>query len=449
MSNNSIPGQSHNINAEQAVIASALMDSDQLHDLLAVLSSNDFFDPLLAAVFKSIEQLFEEQKSIDLFTVSDRLATNDKFQQLGGSTFLAQLISTIPSAAIASSVADIVKSKSIRRKVAKVGTSLVNLSVDENQEAAELIQEAEKQLSKLADNATQTEWVQLFDACDKRFNDYSEAFESDDPSAFAGVATGFVDLDAILGGLLPGHLMVLAARPSMGKTALAMNFARNAAVEKQNVVGVFSLEMSREQLIDRLVAGELGVESRKLTRGTVTESEFEQLGGVMDYLRDLPIFIDDRAKNVAEISSKARQLKRKVGLDLLVIDYLQLLEASGSTARDNRLQQISEITRRLKQLGRELGCPIVLLSQLNRECEKRNPPIPVEADLRESGSIEQDADSILMLYREGRYNEDCDRPTITDVLVRKHRQGPTGRIELDFDPERVRFSSVSYSHVQQ
>ena len=439
---NTSTAATNNVEVEQATIGAVLMDQSQLYEVASIVSPQDFQNPLLQNIFMAILKLHEQQSVIDLISVADTLGTHEKFQAAGGSAYLTQIINKVPSDSIATAHARIVKEKSQRRKVAKLGADLMNRSLDD-QSSDDVMAYAEQQLVQLTKQSSNSNWINLDQACDERFDSYSEAFESDDADRFVGIKTGFFRLDSLLGGLQPGHMMILAARPSMGKTALAMNLGRNVASIGKHV-GIFSLEMSVNELTDRLVAGELGIESRRLNRGSINENQFVELGSIMDRLRGMPLFIDDSSVSIQQICSKARQLKATQGLDLLIVDYLQLLEVANSS-RENRVQQVTELTRRLKQLARELGCPIIVLSQLNRRCEERTPPIPILSDLRESGSIEQDADSVVMLYREGKYNPECERPTVTDVLVLKNRQGPDGRIELDFDPKRVKFISIDSS----
>ena len=433
----------HSLDAERTTLGALLLDPEKMIDIAPMLRPEDFFDPVYGAIYRAIHKLYEERKPIDFVTVSEALKENTKVQALGGSAFVADLPASVPTASHAMRYAEIVKEKSMRRELAKIGSGLMDLAAGSDQNSTELVDAAEQQLLKLSQQANQSDAKPLSDLCNQRFDCYSEAFESDDPSAFSGIPTGFPTLDEMLGGLEGGDMVVLAARPSMGKTALALNVARNVVSQEGRVVGVFSLEMSKEQIVDRLVAGELGVDTHSLKRGMISEDQFDRLGGVMDGLTNLPIFIDDDPDvSLASLRSRARRLQVRTGLDLLIIDYLQLIEVTDKRAGENQTQRVSYISKNLKHLARELSCPVVVLSQLNRECEKRNPPIPVLADLRDSGSIEQDADIVLMLYREGYYNEDCERPTVTDVFVRKQRQGPTGRIELDYDATRMQFSPV-------
>ena len=290
-------------------------------------------------------------------------------------------------------------------------------------------------------------FIHIREILDARYERFAEMHESDDDSMVKGIPTGFQLLDAKLSGLQPSDLIIIAGRPSMGKTSLALNIAQNAAVRQHKNVGIFSLEMSKEQLVDRLFASLLGVDSWKLQRGKLDDSDFQNMGPIMDELSKANIFIDDSvASSLPELRAKARRLQMEHGLDLLIIDYMQLMSTGNANYAGNRVQEISEISRSLKQIGRELHVPVLALSQLSRAVESRPGNIPQLSDLRESGSIEQDADIVMMMYREDYYEEDTDRPGLTDIYIRKHRNGPTGRIELMFKKEQMRFYDVDKAH---
>ena len=433
--------QHYSLDAEQTVIAAIIMDETVLIDVASILKPSDFYEPLHQAIYGAMLDLMHHKCPIDFVTVSEKLEDNKQLQELGGSAFLAQLMQTLPTSSHAIQYAEIVKDKSDRRRLGKTLSRLISQCGDMQQPASELIQDSVEALMGLAGDSVNSDWSHLADVCDTQYDHYSHVFES--PENYTGVATGFFNLDSYLGGLLPGDLVVVAGRPGMGKTAFAMNIARNVA-KKQKNIGVVSVEMGKEQITDRLVAGELGIETQALHGGKVSEDTFADLGRVMDDLRQLNVYFDDSTRTLTQLVSKARQLKLRHGLDLLIIDYLQLLQGPNN-ASENRVQEISALSRGIKQLARDLGCPVILLSQLNRAVEHRPSKVPQLADLRDSGSIEQDADVVLMMYREGYYDEHCERPTITDLFIRKHRQGKTGRVELDFDADRTHFISVDSS----
>jgi replicative DNA helicase len=311
------------------------------------------------------------------------------------------------------------------------------------------LEEVEKTVFGISSTFLKDKFVHIRDILDERYEKFAEMHVSKDDEVVKGVPSGFKALDMKLSGFQPSDLVIIAARPSMGKTALALNIAQNAAIRFGKTVGIFSFEMSKEQLVDRLFASLLGVDSWKLQKGKLDDSDFQNMGPIMDELSKSNIFIDDSVgSSVSELRAKARRLQMENGLDLIIIDYLQLMSTGNQSYVGNRVQEISEISRALKSLGRELHVPIIALSQLSRAVESRPGNIPSLSDLRDSGSIEQDADVVLMMYREDYYDEDSDRPGVTDIYIRKHRNGPTGRIELLFKKEQVRFYDIDKSMVQ-
>ncbi|MFO0945623.1 MAG: replicative DNA helicase [Planctomycetota bacterium] len=313
------------------------------------------------------------------------------------------------------------------------------LASDETVPTSEMIDQAEQQLLALSSNP-ESKPQHIADVAAESYERYARLHAADDKASLFGLRTGFPKLDEILTGLVPGQLVILAARPSMGKTALALDVARHVAADQQKNVAIFSLEMTKQELMDRVIAGLLGVETWKLKKGELTEADYERMGHLFDGLKRHPLYIDDDPDTtIANLRSKARRHQMEHGLDLLIIDYLQLIEVTDRASGENRTQQVSHISRSLKNLARELGCPILALSQLSRSVEQRTPAIPILSDLRDSGTIEQDADIVLMLYRESVYNEECDDPGLTDLYIRKNRSGPPGRVELHFAKERMSF----------
>ncbi|MCI0357845.1 MAG: replicative DNA helicase, partial [Planctomycetaceae bacterium] len=326
------------------------------------------------------------------------------------------------------------------RQLAGVGRTIQALAGDATLPAAEALERAEQKLLALSRQAVRSSPQHIADIGSSTYERYAALHQAKDKSALFGITTGFRRLDELLAGLPPGSLTILAARPSIGKSSLALDIARNVASQQGKNVAIFSLEMTKQEIMDRIIAGFLGVETWKLKKGQLTEADFGRMGSLFDQLRDHPIFIDDDPDTtIGNLRSKARRQQLEHGLDLLIIDYLQLIEVTDRAAGENRTQQVSHISRSLKTLARELGAPIIALSQLSRATEQRSPPIPILSDLRESGGIEQDSDVVLMLYREEVYNEDCDNPGLTDAYVRKNRHGPTGRISLCFDKQRMSF----------
>lgn len=447
MSGTLLDAPPHSREAERTVIGALLLDPEAIIKVSDFLKPEDFYDPVHRTVFEAMFGLYMEHQPIDFVTVSNRLADNRKIQDVGGSGYLAELASAVPTSSHIYQYGQIVKAKAVHRSIIEAGRKIAGLGYEVDRAVPELLDEVEKTVFSITNTYMKDRFVHIRDILDDRYEKFAELHASPESATNKGVPTGFLALDAKLSGLQPSDLVILAARPSMGKTSLAMNFAVNAAVKHRKTVGVFSLEMSKEQLVDRLFASMLGVDSWKLQRGKLDDSDFQNMGPIMDEMSKANIFIDDSsASSMPEFRTKARRLQMEHGLDLLVVDYLQLMSTGNSSYAGNRVQEISEISRSLKQIARELRVPIIALSQLSRAVESRPDKSPQLSDLRESGSIEQDADVVLMLYREDYYNEESDRQGICDVFIRKHRNGPTGRVELMFKKEQMRFYDVDKQH---
>ncbi|MDD4319784.1 MAG: replicative DNA helicase [Candidatus Peribacteraceae bacterium] len=439
--------QPHSLEAERTVLGALLLDPDAIVKVSDLLIPEDFYDPTYRMVYEAVFELYQGHEPIDFVTVSSKLMDNKKVQDIGGSAFLAELASAVPTSSHIYQYAQIVKTKSVHRRIIGAGQKIAGLGYEVERPVAELLEEVEKTVFAVTNAFIREKFIHIREVLDARYEKFAEMHESKDDNVVKGVPTGFTALDTKLSGLQPSDLVILAARPSMGKTSLALNIAMNAAIRSHKTVGVFSLEMSKEQLVDRLFASMLGVDSWKLQRGKLDDSDFQNMGPIMDELNKASIFIDDSvASSLPELRAKARRLQMEHGLDLLIIDYLQLMSTGNNSYAGNRVQEISEISRSLKQVGRELHIPILALSQLSRAVETRPGNIPQLSDLRDSGSIEQDADVVLMMYREDYYEEDSDRPGMTDIYIRKHRNGPTGRVELHFKKEQMRFYDVDKAH---
>jgi replicative DNA helicase len=445
-----LEAQPHSLEAEKTVLGALLLDPEAIVKVSDLLVPEDFYDPTYRLVFQTIYQLYQEHEPIDFVTVSSKLADNKKVQDIGGSAFLAELASAVPTSSHIYQYGQIVKTKSVHRRIIEAGQKISGFGYEIERPVAELLDEVEKTVFAITNTFLKDKFVHIREVLDMRYEKFAELHEAKDEDLVKGVPTGFHALDLKLSGLQPSDLVILAARPSMGKTSLALNIAQNAAIRFHKTVGIFSLEMSKEQLVDRLFASMLGVDSWKLQRGKLDDSDFQNMGPIMDELNKANIFIDDSvASSLPELRAKARRLQMEHGLDLLIIDYLQLMSTGNMSYAGNRVQEISEISRSLKQIGRELHIPIVALSQLSRAVETRPGNIPQLSDLRDSGSIEQDADVVLMMYREDYYEEDSDRPGMTDIYIRKHRNGPTGRVELLFKREQMRFYDVDKAHSKE
>ena len=434
----------HSVEAERTTLGALLADPQRIIDVAALLKPEDFYDPVHRRIYRAILRLYEARTPIDFVTVANALQGEGTIQAIGGSAFLAELCMNVPTASHAAEYAGIVREKSLHRQLAEAGRIIQTLAADEQLSALDALERAEQKLLRISRHVTESKPQHIAEIGAESYERYTQLQEAVDKTALFGVTTGFHDLDLLLTGMPPGCLVIVAARPSVGKSSFALDVARNVAAVQGKNVAVFSLEMTKQEIMDRTIAAFLGVEAWKIKKGQLTQKDFERMGTLFDELKRHPLFIDDDPDTtISNLRSKARRQKMEHGLDLLVIDYLQLIEVTDRSAGENRTQQVSYISRSLKNLARELGCPIIALSQLSRATEQRNPPIPVLSDLRESGGIEQDSDAVLMLYREELNNEDCEQPGMTDVYVRKNRHGPTGRVSLFFDKEKMSFRSVS------
>jgi len=437
----------HSAEAEKTVIGALLMDPDAIIKISDFLKPEDFYDPIHREIFAVICELYNQHMPVDFVTVSSKLNDNKKIDAVGGSAYLAELASQVPTSSHVYQYGRIVQEKSLNRTLIDAGRKIAGLGYEVDKPLLELIDQAEKIVFDITNKTIKEKFVHIRDILDSRYDKFAELHAAGDDGTTKGVPTGFQALDYKLSGFQPSDLVILAARPSMGKTSLALNIAVNAALKHNKTVGIFSLEMSKEQLVDRLFASMLGVDSWKLQRGKLDDSDFQNMGPIMDEMSKANVFIDDSsASSMPEFRTKARRLQMEHGLDMLVIDYLQLMSTGNNSYAGNRVQEISEISRTVKQIARELKIPILALSQLSRAVESRPDKSPQLSDLRESGSIEQDADIVLMMYRDDYYNEDSDKQGITDIFIRKHRNGPTGRVELLFKKEQMRFYDIDKVH---
>lgn len=433
----------HSQEAERAALGSILLDKEALIKIADFLKPEDFYFEQHALIYQAMLDLFGKRMPIDLKILTTFLEDHGRLDFVGGVSYLAQLTLEVPTATHVLQYALIVKHKSTLRKLISSGDKIMALGYDEVAELETLLEEAEKTLFSVSQAFVKDRFVHIKEILAQTYEKISDLHDPESQDKLRGIPTGFHSLDNILSGLQPTDLVVIAARPAMGKTAFAMNIAQNAA-RRNYSVGIISLEMSKEQLVERMFCALLGVDSWKMRTGKLSDEDFARIGTVMDDLNQTKIFIDDSSVNgIVELRTKARRLKAQSGLDVLVVDYLQMMSVGTRTSYQmNRVQEISEITRALKNLARELHIPVIALSQLSRAVEGRPSKIPQLSDLRESGSIEQDADVVLMMYREDYYEEDTDRKGITDIFIRKHRNGPTGHIELVFEKEKLRFLDI-------
>jgi len=433
----------HSLDAEKSTIGSLLVDKDSIVKVSDFLRAEDFYHDAHRMVYQAIMDLYDKRTPIDLVTLTNLLEDRKELSLVGGASYIALLANEVPTATHIFQYATIVKEKAILRKLILAGDTIKGLGYKENEEIEALIDTAEKSLFSVSQTFMADRFVHIKDVLNVTYEKISDLHDPEAKEKYRGIPTGFKSMDNILSGFQPSDLVILAARPSMGKTALALNIGQNVA-KKGYSVGLISLEMSKEQLVERMFCSLLAVDSWKMRTGKLTDDDFSKIGSVMDEMNSMKIFIDDSIGNsIAELKAKARRLKMESGLDFLVIDYLQLM-SSGSSGfqQQNRVQEISEISRSLKALARDLSIPILALSQLSRAVELRPSKIPQLSDLRESGAIEQDADVVMMMYREDYYEEDTDRKGITDLYVRKHRNGPIGHVELAFKKEQMRFMDI-------
>ncbi len=438
----------HSLDAERSILGSLFVDKEAIIKVSDILNADDFYHDIHGILYRSVMELYDRRMPIDVVTLTSYLEDRKQLDLVGGVSFIAELSTENFTSSHVVQYALIVKEKSTLRKLIRAGDTVMSMGYSETEPLEDLLEKSEKALFNVSQTFLKDKFVHVRDVLAQTFEKISNLHDPEAKQKYRGVPTGFADMDDLLSGLQPSDLIVMAARPSMGKTALALNLAQNAA-KRGFGVGVVSLEMSKEQLVERMFCSLLQVDSWKLRTGKLTDEDFARIGGVMDELNGMKIFIDDTSgSSIAELRAKARRLQMENGLDMLIIDYMQLM-SMGSGMGVNRVQEISEISRALKHLARELHIPILVLSQLSRAVESRPVKIPQLSDLRESGAIEQDADVVMMLYREDYYEEDSQRKGILDVYVKKHRNGPTGRIELMFKKEQMRFISIEKSKQSQ
>jgi len=438
-----------NIEAEESLLGSIMLDKDAIVKVADAITPDDFYVGKNRQVYEGMLELYEHRDPIDVLSLSNKLKEKKHLENIGGSTYLTKLVNKVPTATNVNHYASIVRNKATLRRLISVATNISDLGYQENDEIEHVLDKAEQQLFGVSQKYLKDKFIPLKDVLVEAFDRIDELHKSS--GKMRGIPTGFADLDNILSGMQNSDLVILAARPSVGKTALALDIARHVAVREKVPVGLFSLEMSKEQLVDRLLCAEAKVDSWKMRTGKLgnadSSDDFARIGEAMGVLSDAPLYIDDSASsNVMEIRTKARRLQLEHNLGFLVIDYLQLMEGAGNGGSDNRVQEVSEISRALKGLARELNIPVLALSQLSRAVENRSPQIPKLSDLRESGSIEQDADVVMFIYREERENPDSDRKGIADILVSKHRNGPVGQIELYFGENNISFANFDKKH---
>lgn len=436
------------LESERSLLGSLLIDRDSVIKVSDIVTRSDFYDDSHGIIYESILELYKKNKPIDLVTVSESLSGRGQLDEVGGNHYLAELTLAVPTSSHVFEYAQIVKAKAVLRRLINTGTTIASLGYDEVSDMNVLLEKAEQSLFQITQTFIKNRLTHIRDILDMRYEEYAEIHEDPKKVEDARVMTGFRNLDNKLQGLRGGDLVILAARPSMGKTAMALNIGQQVA--KKRNVAIFSLEMSKEQLTDRMVCAAMGIDSWKLQKWELSDDDFARIGDALSQLSTSQIYIDDSASmTLLEIKSKCRRLKMESWLDMVIIDYLQLIQWSNPM---NRVQEISDISRGLKSLARELSVPIIALSQLSRAVESRASKEPILSDLRESGSIEQDADIVLMIYREEYYtnselNENDMNKGKTTIFIRKNRNGPIWNVDFAFDGKFMKFREIDMTRI--
>ncbi len=427
------------IDAERSVLGAMLLDRGALSEALELLKPDDFYRPAHAQIFDAIAGLFERNEPVDEVTLASELRARSHLEAAGGRTYLVELTDSVPTAANVAYYAKLVRERSLTRRLISVATTIAGSGYQDGSEIETLLDQAEAKIFEITSAREKRSFVPLKEVVKSAFKRIESLYENRQP--VTGISTGFVDLDRLTSGLQPADLIIVAGRPSMGKTAFALNMAQNAAIRHQTPVAVFSLEMSREQLVMRMLCSEGRIDSHRLRGGFLKDSDWPKLARSAGALAEAPIYIDDTgALSILEMRAKSRRLQAEKGLGMVVVDYLQLMH--GRSAAEGREREISEISRGLKALAKELSVPVVALSQLNRSLEQRQDKRPMLSDLRESGAIEQDADVICFVYRDDYYHEDSAEKGVAEIIIGKQRNGPTDTAKLRFFKEYTRFENL-------
>ncbi|MDI3533938.1 MAG: replicative helicase [Thermosediminibacterales bacterium] len=434
-----------NIEAEQSVLGSMLIEKEAIVSAAEILTGDDFYKEAHQKIFETIEELSNRGEPVDLITVVEELRKKNQLESVGGMTYIASLANSVPTAANVEHYAKIVKEKSLLRKLIYAATKMASMGYEGSSDIEEILDEAERLVFEIAQKRSVSDFYPIKDVIMQTFDRIEQLYNN--KGSMTGVPSGFPDLDRLTSGFQPSDLILIAARPSMGKTSFALNISQYAAIRAKVPVAIFSLEMSKEQLVQRMLCAEANIDSHKLRSGQLEDDDWPRLARAMGPLSEADIFIDDTPGiSVMEMRAKARRLKAEKGLGLIVIDYLQLMQGRGNT--ENRQQEISEISRSLKALARELNVPVIALSQLSRAPEQRQDHKPILSDLRESGSQEQDSDVVIFLYRDEYYNPNTDKRNIAEVIIAKQRNGPTGVVELVWLKQFTKFASLDKYHSQ-
>ncbi len=436
-----IPPQ--DIVAEKSLLGAILISDATLPEILTIIRADDFYDERHRTIFAAMSSLYDQHKPVDLLTLTNELKGIKKLKDIGGAPYLAELSNFVPVASHAKAYAEIIEKMSTRRRLIRAGTEIVEKAYEDDAEAGELIGKAERQLFEVSDKIIKSDYMPMGELLADAFDRIEELHKN--KGALRGLKTGFRDLDKKTAGFQKGDLVIIGARPAMGKTTFAQNLAYNIASINKKGVLFFSMEMAANEIIDRMISDVSGVDNWKMRTGNLSDEEFQKIGDALGEMDEIPIYIDDTSSmTIVELRNKARRAMHDHDIGIVIVDYLQLIQGSDRY-KGNRVQEVTEISRGLKILARELEIPVVALAQLSRSVTGRDDPRPVLSDLRESGSIEQDADLVMFLHRPDYYRQNDDNyeeTHITELLVAKHRHGAVGKIELYFHPELLRFMSL-------
>lgn len=433
----------HAPEAEKAVLGALMIDKDAITKIADIIAEGDFYLAAHNVIFGSMLRLYEHNDPIDVLSISNALEERNQIDAVGGATYVASLVRGVTSASNVTYYAKIIQKKAVLRRLISAAATINELGYNESEDLEKILDDAEQTLFGISQKSLKQEFTPIKKILGEAFDRLDDLHKN--KGVMRGVPTGFADLDDLLSGLQKSDLIILAARPSVGKTSLALDIARQVGTIAKVPVGIFSLEMSADQLVDRMIAAEANLDLWRLRTGNLKDSDFTQINETMGKLSEAPIFIDDTSSaNIMEMRTMARRLQAEHSLGLIIIDYLQLMEGRGN---ENRVQEISEISRGLKTLAKELNIPIIALSQLSRAVESRPDQRPRLSDLRESGSIEQDADVVMFIYREDRVNPDTENKGVAEIIVAKHRNGPVGVKQLYFHEEAASYKNLEKHHV--
>ncbi|MGB2762040.1 MAG: replicative DNA helicase [Minisyncoccales bacterium] len=439
-----------NIEAEKSLLGSLMIDKNAIVKVIDFLQSKDFYQGIHQQIYQAMTELFERKEPVDLLSVSNRLKEKEQLEAIGGNSYLTQLINSVPNALHVINYAKIAQRKRILRDLISASYEIGLMGYNETDDVDVLLDNAEKRIFSIAQKSLSQKFIPIKDTLEEAFERLDAL--SKQKAGIRGVPTGFIDLDNKLSGLQKSDLIILASRPSLGKSSLALDIARNAAVHHKITVGIFSLEMSKDQVVDRIIASTANVDLWRFRTGRLSSegenNDFSKIQQSLGILSEAPIYIDDAAtSNILQMRAMARRLQADKGLGLIIVDYLQLMDPR--TMNSTMVQQMTEISRSLKGLAREINIPVLALSQLSRAVEQRSPQIPRLSDLRETGALEQDADIVLFIHREDKYRPDTARKNIADIIIAKHRNGPPGKVELYFNEQKASFRSLEKAEKEE